>query len=336
MNVLRMVSSGQISRQRRMRCEIVLGVRRTLHQLENARAGVLKRHVEVGQELALRHQRDDLVHVRIRVHVVQPHPDAEFGQRSRQIGHARLERTSAPEAGAVFDVHAVGARVLRDDEELLDSRLDQVLGFLHHLADGPAHEVAAHRRDDAEGASMVAPFGDLDVRVVSRRELDALRRNEVGERIVRFGQVRVHSRHDFVGGMRAGHRQHLRVRLLDDVALGAETAGDDHLAILGQRFADRVERLLDRGIDETAGVDDDEVGIVVARGDDISLCAQLGEDAFGVDERFGTAERDETYFGRKRRHEPRCPEALKPCARSRAPCPVRSPVCRRARPRRRE
>ena len=68
------------------------------------------------------------------------------------------------------------------------------------------------------------------------------------------------------------------------------------LAVLGERLADRVERLLDRGVDEAAGVDDDEVGAgVVGRGD-VALGAQLGEDALGVDERLGTAERDEPDF----------------------------------------
>jgi hypothetical protein len=60
--------------------------------------------------------------------------------------------------------------------------------------------------------------------------------------------------------MRAGDGEHRRVRGLDDVALGAEAAGDDHLAVLGQRLADGVERLFDRGIDEAAGIDDDQIG----------------------------------------------------------------------------
>ena len=213
MNVLRIVRSGQISRQRAHALEIVLGARRALHRFEDARARVLERHVEVGQDLAFRHERDHFVDVRIGIDVVQPHPDAELAERARELGHARLQRPAAPEAGAVFDVHAVGARVLRDDEQLLHAGLHQVLGFLHHLADRAAHEVAAHRGDDAERAAVVAAFGDLQIRVVPRRELDALRRDEVDERIVRLGQVRVHRLHHFVGRVRAGHREHLRMRL---------------------------------------------------------------------------------------------------------------------------
>ena len=152
------------------------------------------------------------------------------------------------------------------DQQLLHAGLHQVLGLLHHLADRAAHEVAAHRRDDAEGAAVVAAFGDLQVRVVPRRELDALRRHQVDERIVRLA-----------AGARAPRCITSSVACgpvtastcgcvsLHDVALGAEAAGDDHLAVLGERLADRVERFLDGGVDEAAGVDDDEVGAVVGR-----------------------------------------------------------------------
>ena len=54
---------------------------RTLHRLEDTRAGVLKRHIEIRQDFALRHQRDQLIDRRIRIDVMQAHPDAEFGQR---------------------------------------------------------------------------------------------------------------------------------------------------------------------------------------------------------------------------------------------------------------
>ena len=79
------------------------------------------------------------------------------------------------------------------------------------------------------------------------------------------------------------------MRALDEIVLHAEAAGDHHLAVLVERFADRVERFLDRGVDEAAGVDDDEVGAgVVGRGG-VALGAQLREDALRVDERLGTA-----------------------------------------------
>jgi len=69
---------------------------------------------------------------------------------------------------------------------------------------------------------------------------------------------------------------------LHDAALRPQAAGDDDLAVLLQGFADGVQRFLDRGVDEAAGVDDDEVGAgVVGRGD-IALSPELGEDPFGI------------------------------------------------------
>ena len=92
MKVLRTVMSGQIRRQAREALEHLLRARRPLHQLQDARARVLERHVEVGKDLALGHQRNDVVHVRIRIDVVQAHPDAELAERLAQIRHARLHR----------------------------------------------------------------------------------------------------------------------------------------------------------------------------------------------------------------------------------------------------
>ena len=78
------------------------------------------------------------------------------------------------------------------------------------------------------------------------------------------------------------------MRLPYDV-FGPEASSDDDLAVFIQRLADRIERLLHRGVDEAAGVDDDEIGAgVVGRGG-VALGAQLREDALGVDQRFGTA-----------------------------------------------
>src|SRR5690606_31127123 len=77
----------------------------------------------------------------------------------------------------------------------------------------------------------------------------------------------------------------------------AQAAGDDHLAVLGHRLADRIQRLGHRRVDEAAGVDHHHVRIVVAGHQLIALDAQLGEDALGVDQRLGAAEADETDLG---------------------------------------
>jgi len=86
----------------------------------------------------------------------------------------------------------------------------------------------------------------------------------------------------------------------DQVFLETQTTCDHDLAILGQSFAYGAERLLDRGIDEAAGVDDNEVGAGVVRRGDITLGPQLGEDALRVYKCLGTAEGNKPDLGRGR------------------------------------
>ena len=65
--------------------------------------------------------------------------------------------------------------------------LGQFLGLAQHVGCRPRDEVAAQRRDDAEGAAIVAAFRNLQIGVVARRELDALRRQQVDIGIVAGG-----------------------------------------------------------------------------------------------------------------------------------------------------
>jgi hypothetical protein len=80
------------------------------------------------------------------------------------------------------------------------------------------------------------------------------------------------------------------MHLGDHALLRAEAAGHHHSSVLGECFADGVERFLDRGVDEAAGVYDDEVGVVIAGRGGVALGAKLREDALGIDERLRTAE----------------------------------------------
>jgi hypothetical protein len=262
---------------------------------------VLEGHVEVGQDFAFGHQRDQVVDAGIGIDVVQAHPEAELAEFLAQLKQARLHRPAAMEAGAVLHIDAVGAGVLRDHQQFLDAGLRQHFGLVQHLADRPRHEVAAQRGDDAERAAVVAAFGNLQVGVVVGRQADALRRHQVDEGIMRRRQVGMHRLHDFRHGMRTGDGEHLRVHALDDVItggvlLGTEAAGDDDLAVLGQRLADGVERLLDRGVDEAAGIHHHEVGTVIGARNCVALGAQPGQDLLGIGGRLGAAQRDEADF----------------------------------------
>ena len=64
---------------------------RPAHALEHVRARMLERDVEIGQHLAVGHQRNDVVDMRVRIDILQPHPDAEFAERlarDRRISRA--------------------------------------------------------------------------------------------------------------------------------------------------------------------------------------------------------------------------------------------------------
>ena len=74
----------------------------------------------------------------------------------------------------------------------------------------------------------------------------------------------VHRGDHFFVALRTGDLEHLRMPVEDLLRLRAETSGDDHLAVFGQRFADGIQRLIDGGIDEAAGVDHHQVGGAIA------------------------------------------------------------------------
>src|SRR5829696_3331824 len=127
-------------------------MRRPAHVLEYRRRGVLERNVEIGKHLAVGHELDGFVHMRVGVDVVQADPGAELAERLREIEKARPHLAPAPFAGRVFQIDPVGARVLRDDQDFLDAGFHQPLGFAQHVARRPADEVPAQLRDDAERA----------------------------------------------------------------------------------------------------------------------------------------------------------------------------------------
>ncbi len=256
------------------------------HGLEDFRAGVLERDVQVRQDLAGGHQWDQLVHVRVRVNVVQAHPYAQAAQGFAEFGHAGFHRRAVPEAGAVFHIDAVGAGVLGDHQQLFHAGFDQTLGFVEHVADRAADQLAAHRRDDAEAAAVVAAFGNLQVRIVARRQLDALRRHQVDQWVVVLAR-----RHHLVHGvdhllvlLRAGYGQHAWVHVADIAFFHAHAAGHDDLAVFLDRFTDHFQRLSLCRVDETAGVDHHHVGVLISGHDVIAFHTQLREDALGVNE----------------------------------------------------
>ena len=254
---------------------------------------MLERDVEVGEDEPFGHQRDDVVHVRVGVDVVQPHPGAELAELAREVGHVGADFLALPRPRLVADVDAIGARVLADDQQLLRAGGDELLGLAQDRVGAAADEVAAQVRDDAEGAAVIAALGDLQIAVVARRELEARFGHQVDERRGDRRRGFVDRGDDFLILLRAGDREHVGEAVADDVGFLAHAAGDDDAAVLGDRFADRFEALFLGGIEEAAGVDQHHVGAGIVGRHVVAVGAQLGHDPLAVDQGLGTAERDQ-------------------------------------------
>ena len=69
------------------------------------------------------------------------------------------------------------------------------------------------------------------------------------------------------------------------------------LLLVLDHLEDGVDGLLLGGVDEAAGVDDDDFGVFGVGGEFGSVVMEQAHHDLGVDEVFGAAERDEAYFG---------------------------------------
>ena len=94
---------------------------------------MLKGNVEIGQNLAFRHQRQHLVDMRIGVDVMQPHPDAELAEFAREIDEPRAHGAVLIRAFGVTQIAAIGAGVLRDDQQFLHARAHQFFGLAQNI-----------------------------------------------------------------------------------------------------------------------------------------------------------------------------------------------------------
>ena len=95
--------------------------------------------------------------------------------------------------------------------------------------------------------------------------------------------------HDSVVLVRPGDSEHFGVAGGNELGRRAHAARHDDPAVLGQRFADRGERLFARAIYESAGIDHDDIGIGIIRCRRVAFGPQTRENALGVDESFGAS-----------------------------------------------
>ena len=237
MNVERIVRSGQICAPLGDALERAIGRSGPAHQFQNPRHTVLHRNIEVRQHQTIRHQRQQLVDVRIWIHVVQTNPR---NRRPSSLHNAIMSlRNGRPSQKSV--------RYLRSSPYALVS-WEMTSNSLTPDRARPAAssrtspiltraKFAAQRRNDAERTLVIAPLRDLQIGVVSRREFDTHGRDQINEGVARrLRDGIVHRLHDRFVCCGSGDGQDIRKLIADQVRARAKAARDDDASVLRHRL----------------------------------------------------------------------------------------------------
>ena len=176
---------------------------------------------------------------------------------------------------AVFqsEIFPVAGGILADQIDFPDALAKKPRGFGNHRFKPAAAEIAAILRDHAKSAGMIAALGDLHVGKMARRGQNARRQvvieigRGIGNRLVNSFADR-DDPVDFVGpddGIDLGH-------VFPDIAAVAldQAAGHDQPLrpadfLVLRHLQNRVDGFLLGRIDETAGVDDQDIRLIGMR-----------------------------------------------------------------------
>ena len=212
-------------------------------------------------------------------------------------GEQRLEEVGQ-RGRASPRIPAVVPQVLRHQVDLLRPlRLEQ-LRLAHQALQRLGAVFPPHQRDGAERARVIAALGDLQVAhvdLVAQELADAgvgrhgvVDQAALGQGGYEVVEVRESEKQVDLGDL---------LRQLPLVALDQAADGDDRfhaaLRLEARGRQDRIDRLLLGGVDESAGVDEDHVGVWEVRGHDRAVPHEVAHQALGVDGRLVAAERDD-------------------------------------------
>ena len=275
----------------------------SLHSFEDSAADVLKRHVEVREDLAgLGDRSNQLVGEvdRVQVHEADPLDAVDLFELAEEFGEHDL----------AVEVHAVIGGVLSDDDQFLDAVSCQFFGFLddhfHWLGD----VLATHLGDGAEGAGSVAAFGDFEVGVVlwghaaAGSVVHRLDGSGTEERAL-FALIADHAisdLDDFVSSEDADDVvdignlfEKLRAHALSQTARNDDSFGFAGCFQIEHFLNDRL-RFRSAAFDEAAGVDDHEVGFGWVGDEGVAVEGEVPEHLLAVDQVFRAAQRYEGVF----------------------------------------
>ena len=204
-----------------------------------------------------------------------------------------------------LEVVAIAGGVLRDQRDLGHAPRGQCLAFRDDVLKRPGLISSADQRNRAIGAAVVAAVGDLHIGGVARRGQHAAGGEEAVVAIGEHGaQVFFRLRHHLgdavvvLHAQKAVHLRHLRGQIAG-IALG-QAAGDEQLLQPARLLVLRhleygVDGFHLGGLDEAAGVDEDDVGLGGVSHDRVALLRQEAQQVLRIHAVLGTAQRDHSH-----------------------------------------
>jgi len=191
-------------------------------------------------------------------------------------------------------------QVLRHQVDLFRALRLELLRLAHQADERLGAMLAAHQRNGAEGAGVVAAFRDLEITHVRLIAEELSYAGMLGDGI--GDQTPPGKLGDEMMELRKAEKQiDLRNLLLQFllVSLNETTDRDDrlHAAFLQfGSFEHRIDRLLLGRIDKAAGIDQNHVGTRQVGCNDGAVPDQLAHEPFRVDRRFVAAEGDDAQL----------------------------------------
>ena len=276
----------RLAQHREEPLEVGAGVA-AVHALEDLPARVLDRDVEVGAELrGLGEQPDDLLVDALGVQVEQAHAEV-----ARERGHGARERGEPAAAPALAEARDV----LPDEVELADAGVDQRAGLVEHRGARAAGVRPPDRRDQAIVAAVAAAVRDLQVGegAGGQRAIEARAGEKGAAGTARAGAAAAAEREplgearDLLRREQQVDRGVARGQLVAEAVDHAAGDDDDPAGAPGlpeHGVGDRLVRLLDRGADEGAGVDQQQVGALAVGDEPPAARAEPADEVLGVHE----------------------------------------------------
>ena len=287
-----------------------------LHELEHVGMDVLEGHVHIAGDMGVAGDGGDEVVAPMRgvgVEETNPKLAADFADFIQKVDEGSPARGVHGLAWAGFfipKIHAVVGGVLANEIDLLHAFGNEATNLAHDRIDGPAAMASAHLGNHTKAARVIAALGNFHIGRVVGSEAETGRgeignvaglwRHEVEDAGFVLFEHAAEDRAGFGDLIESDEGVHLG-EFADEVggeALGKAAADDDFgigalaLVALAGGFQNGVDGFLFRGVDKSAGIHDEDIGLCGVGGDFEALGFCGAEHDLGVDEIFGATEAD--------------------------------------------